>query len=194
MAEQLAGEISLGRDFHKIVFKAEDFPLDVKEDDGNQNIEIVSTTPLSVDFVGGTDTKTAIIFARRAFEIGDKATKGKNIGWIYAGLSEDVKSPGYNKPLFVAPEITGVMTLGKAIDVVNELHYKEGKDRLATAGELTQIFGVVAKYEIDGFGREDYWAAKYNDPFTSVVPCQLFSHDKSDVNGQGLLKTMLLVR
>ncbi len=196
MAEQVAGEISLGETFHEVVFEAKDFCLkvDVGEKDGNESVRITSKVPIKVDFTKNKGTETAIISAQRAFEIGDKATKGKNKGWIYAGLSKDVESPGYNEPLWVAPKDLGIMTCCEALDTVFDLRKKNGKDRLATAGELTQIFGVVAKYKIDGFGREDYWAAEYNGLFSRVVPYQQFSHDKSDVNGKGLLKTMLLVR
>ena len=188
-------EFSLGDVSGAVQIDVNDFRIRI--DELGCGVKVFSKTPANVTFAGSikaSKTETAIAVAQKALKIGDIVKEGENKGWIYAGLSEDVESPGYNKPLFVAPEITGVMTCFKASEVISDLRKKEGKDRLPTNGELTQIFETFAKKNIRNFGREDYWAVEYYNPFNHVVPYQRFSHDKTDINGKGLLKVVQLVR
>ncbi len=112
--------------------------------------------------------KTAITDVCEALEIGDIVKNGENKGWIFAGISDDLESPGYDEPLFAAPEDFGVMTHYEAECVVAELHRKGCKDRLATPRETDDLlFNNLAKKGIGGFNRNtfnsvagNYWTSK----------------------------------
>ena len=125
----------------------------------SQNFEVISDTPMKIDHhtTSALKTETAITAAKTALKIGDTAKDG----WIYAGISDDPKSPGYNKPLWVAPEDSGVMTHYDAKRTAVELSKGNMKVRLPTLIELSQVFNFLAKKGKGGFSQDSYWAKEY---------------------------------
>ena len=163
-------EISLGSEFGAVAINVNDTRVEIDEDG---KVKVFSKTPTVVTFGGSlSKTETAITSAVKALKIGYIA----NDGWIYAGLSEDSNSPGYNEPLWVAPVDSGVMDHYEAEELVERLH-KEGKpDRLPTEGELNQIFNNLAAKNLGGFHRDHkenirkYWTNKRSEelPYDAV--------------------------
>lgn len=137
--------------------KVNSLSLEVSAD--GRKLGVISPNPveISLSTTDALKTETAIAAAQTALKIGDIAKDG----WIYAGISDDPKSPGYKKPLWVAAEDDGVMTHYDAKRTAFELSKGNNKVRLPTLIELSQIFNSLAKKGKGGFSQDKYWAEEY---------------------------------
>ena len=119
---------------------------------------------------------------KEAFKVGDRA---KN-GWIYAGISNDPRSPRFNGSLLVAPEDAHiVMNWHMANEIAIALRSNTGNNKigLPTDIELDQIFNAFAESaekDVGGFKKDgsvpsgNYWAESF-DKYHLCAPSQQFS-------------------
>jgi len=73
-----------------------------------------------------------------SLKIGERS----NNGCIFAGISEDNRSPGRGQKLLVFPADEGVMTYDKALGIVKGRQEKGIDVRIPTVSELRQIFDL----------------------------------------------------